>query len=387
MTLAIDGAGVYHAAVATVVDTSGQYMVVYARCPGNCNVGSSWSAVALLPGGVGEPPTIALTADGRPRIAYYVDITAQPGPHYLECDASCLSPRNWRDVRLSNHFAVSVVPRPRLPFAVSAGGSAAFAYDDGTGLQLFLCTSNCGNGASWTQGTIATVYIVPESLAFGSDQSLQIATRQRATNTETLLFLDCPSNCTSPQSWSGVNLWTATGETQALIVRTAQGGTRLALYSDNPTTSDPQRVFVWIACDGQCGVPANWKPPLLPPLAPAAADIGYSLALDGSGNPVLAYASLTSSAISRCTGDCTTTSGIWSTVPGLTSDDLDAAFPVLPPASCVSGAWQFYTGPALALGAGGKPQVALTASSKAFGGQCGTGSASIETDSFLFSPP
>ena len=41
-----------------------------------------------------------------------------------------------------------------------------------------------------------------------------------------------------------------------------------------------------------------------------------------------------------------------------------------------------YTGPALAL-AGDKPIVALTAGSKGFGGQCGTGSSFIDTNSFL----
>jgi len=46
-----------------------------------------------------------------------------------------------------------------------------------------------------------------------------------------------------------------------------------------------------------------------------------------------------------------------------------------------------YTGPALALAAGDKPIVALTAGSKAFGGQCGTGSTFIETNSFLSLPP
>jgi len=44
-----------------------------------------------------------------------------------------------------------------------------------------------------------------------------------------------------------------------------------------------------------------------------------------------------------------------------------------------------YTGPALTLAAD-KPMVAMTAASKAFGGQCGNGSTAIETNSFVLLP-
>jgi hypothetical protein len=386
MTVAMDAAGVLHAA-ASARDASGKYLAVYARCAARCAEPGSWSAVALAETSTGHVPTIALTQDGRPRIAYYVAVGTLPGSHYLECDSGCLTAPSWKDVRLSSNFAVTPFPRPGLPFAVSPGGAAAFAYDDGTGLQLFLCKSACGSGASWAQGTIAGVFIVPESLAFGSDQNLQIVARQRVQEVETLVFLDCSADCTMAASWDGVvGLWRANGVIEALLARTAQGGSRIAVYADDPNTPKVERVFGFLACDGQCRMPASWKAPLLLPIAPGAAEVGYALALDSGGRPVLAYADLASSAISRCMGDCTTTAGLWTAMPGLADTDLNRAFPVTVPASCISGSWGMYTGPALTLTAD-KPIVAVTAGSKGFGGQCGSGSTYIETGSFLALPP
>jgi hypothetical protein len=386
MTMATDAGGTIHVAASTIVDASGKYMAVYAKCSGQCTNPASWSSVTLAEVSTGHVPTIALTQDGRPRITYYVATGSLPGLHYLECDASCLNAGSWKDVRLANTLSTNPFPRPRLPFAVSPGGRAAFSYDDGSGLQLLYCTSNCGSGASWTAGMIAGVFIVPESLAFGSDQSLQLVARQRTVDKESLMFLDCSSDCTSAASWNGVTgLWQATGEIQALLARTAQGGSRIAAYADNPATSQTERVFVYLACDASCQMPASWKPVLLPPIAPDAASVGYALTLDGTGNPVLAYASDSASAVTRCTGDCTTTAGMWQTTAGLGAVNLNASFPITVPASCVSASWSFYTGPALTL-AGGKALTALTASSKAFGGQCGTGSTAIETNSFVVFP-
>jgi hypothetical protein len=182
-------------------------------------------------------------------------------------------------------------------------------------------------------------------------------------------------------------LWHATGEIEALLARTTQGGSRIAVYADDPTTPGTERIFAYLVCDGQCRTVAGWKPPLLLPIAPDAAGVGYALALDGGGRPVLAYADIGSSAVSRCTGDCSTTAGLWDTARGLGAADLDAAFPVTVPASCISGSWSMYTGPALALGPGDKPIVTLTAAFKAFGGQCGTGSSAIDTSSFVAFPP
>jgi hypothetical protein len=388
MTIATDGTGAIHVAALAVIDASGKYGVVYARCAGQCAQAGSWTPVALAEASTGHVPTIAVTQDGRPRIAYYVATGPTPGLHYLQCDSSCGSGASWKDVRLADHLSTTPFPRPHLPFAVSPGGSAAFTFDDGTGLQIFLCRSGCGEPPSWMRATIGPTFLVPESLVFASDQGLQLVGRQRMLDTESLVFLDCGADCTAAASWDGVvGLWRANGEIQAELGRTAQGGSRIVIYVDDPNTPTTERVFGLLACDGQCRMPASWKTPLLLPIPSGAADVGYALALDSGGRPVVASAKLDTSALTRCTGDCTTTAGLWQTVAGLGTSDLNAAYPVTVPISCISGSWSLYTGPALALAPGDKPIVALTAGSKAFGGQCGSGSTHIDTVSFLAVPP
>ena len=125
MTMAADLQGALHAAALVMVEPSGTWSAVYARCTDECALATSWSAVGVAEAGVGHVPTIALTNDGKPRIAYYVSTGPSPGLHYAECDSDCLAASNWHDVWLADALSVNPAPRPRLPFAVSAAGGAA----------------------------------------------------------------------------------------------------------------------------------------------------------------------------------------------------------------------------------------------------------------------
>jgi hypothetical protein len=380
MTMATDAAGALHAA-ALVLGANGNWVAVYAFCTDACATAASWSYVGLAEAAVGHVPTIALTGDGRPRIAY-VSTGPSPGPHYAECDSDCLASSSWRQVSLSEGLLTSPVPRPRLPIAVSAAGAAAYVYDDVTGLQLLWCPSSCGAGAAWTRTQIGVPYTVAESLAFGPDESLQVVARQRQQDIETLLFLECLAGCSSVTSWSGFpGLWQATGEIVAQLVRTESGGSRIAVYADNPLTAATERVFSYLGCDTACAQRSSWLPPLLLPIAPDSASVGFAMVLDATGNPLLAFAGDTGSAITRCAGECTSPAGRWDTQRGLSAQDLDAGFPITPPASCEWAGWSFQTGPALTL-LDGRPVIGLTASAGAYGGQCATqalGTASFAT--------
>jgi hypothetical protein len=114
--------------------------------------------------------------------------------------------------------------------------------------------------------------------------------------------------------------------------------------------------------------------------------VGFSLALNSSGLPTVAYLGDSASGYLSCTGDCTATSGTWQAVVGVSAGDLNQLFPATVPASCTSALWGIYTGPALALDASGKPAIAVTAQARGLGGQCGTGSAAATTDTFLSLP-
>src|SRR5439155_789533 len=95
------------------------------------------------------------------------------------------------------------VANPRMPFAVSGEGAAAFAYDDGFGMYVWVCNSRCAARNSWARVTLADVYSYAEAVAFGSGQSLQVIGRQAVRNStnETMVWFDCPGHCTAGSRW------------------------------------------------------------------------------------------------------------------------------------------------------------------------------------------
>jgi len=387
MTIAVDAAGAIHVATATLVQ--GTYGVAYGRCAGQCDRGASWTFVVLpLESDTSHVPTVALTSNGRPRIAYASDLGAAPGYHYLECDAGCEQPANWHDVRLTmGDPGASPAPRPSLPFAVSPGGAAAFAYDDGFGMYAWTCKASCAVGTSWTRVTLADVYIYAESIAFASDSSLQVVARHAVRDTEGLLWLDCNGDCAVAANWTGLdNVVTTQGMLQAVLARTSQGGTRILFYGDNPGTSAPDKGFGWLACDSNCRTASNWTLPLQLGIPANFASVGFSMVLDAGGRPAVAILADTTSSFARCTGDCTGAAGVWTLTAAVSVSNLNAGFAPAVPASCTSASWGMYVGPSVALDSASRPIMALTANAKGFGGACGTGSAATMTDSFLALP-
>ena len=386
-TIAIDSSGTIHVAAAAIVQ--GNYVVVYARCASQCSQAASWTFLALpLESSTSYVPTIALTANGRPRIAYASDLGSAPGFHYLQCDTGCDQVANWSDVRLTmGDPGANPVPRPSMPFAVSPGGAAAFVYEDGFGMYAWFCPASCAQGASWTRVTLADVYVYPEAAAFASDQSLQIVARHGIQNDESLLWLDCSGDCSAIASWAQVDgLWQVHGQLREAIARTSTGGTRIVFYGDDPSTAAVENVFGYLVCESNCRAPASWKPPLLLGIPPGAGDVGFGLALDSGAHPTIAILGGTASSLARCSGDCTGAAGTWQLTASVGTSTLNGGFTPTVPAGCTSASWGMYVGPSLALAANGNPAMAITAQAKAFGGTCGTGSAATVTSSFLLLP-
>jgi hypothetical protein len=389
MTVAVDRTGVIHVAAAASV--AGTNTVVYGRCAAQCDQASSWQMIPLAPGAsVSHVPTILVTEDARPRILYAVsaDVAASPGYYYLECDAGCDQNTGWHSVQLTNDDpAPNAVWSSRMPFAVSEDGAAAFAYHDGFNMYLWVCTSRCGAGTSWTRVTIADAYVYAEAVAFAPGQSLVVIGRHAVRDNETMVWFDCPSKCTSRENWAGLDpLWTTRGAQTVALAPTAKGGARILVYGDDPNTAVGSRVFAYLSCDTRCRNLASWNPPVAPPLAPDSASIGFALAEDDSGGTVVATVGDAGSSLARCLRDCASLAGQWQKAPGVGVPDLESRLPPTVPAGCLSATWGMYGGPSLTIDPHGTPLVAFTAYVKAFGGDCGTGSRATRSDSFLYTP-
>jgi hypothetical protein len=390
MTVAVDRTGVIHVAAAASV--AGTNTVVYGRCVAQCDQASSWQMIPLAPGAsVSHVPTILVTEDARPRILYAVsaDVAASPGYYYLECDAGCDQKTSWHSVQLTDDDpAPNAVWSSRMPFAVSEDGAAAFAYHDGFNMYLWVCSSRCAAGTSWTRVTIADAYVYAEAVAFASAQSLVVIGRHAVRDNETMVWFDCPSKCTSRENWAGLDqLWTTRGAQTMALAPTAKGGARILVYGDDPRTAASARTFAFLSCDTHCRNAASWKPPVAPPLAPDSANVGFALAVNDSGETVVATVSDAASALARCSQDCAGRTGQWQFAPGVGVDDLNTRLPPTVPAGCLGASWGMYAGPGLALDLHGTPFVAFTAYAKGFNGDCGSGSAATTSDSFLYAPP
>jgi hypothetical protein len=401
MTMAVDSGGVLHVAASALV--SGSYAVVYAECAGACDTGASWKVQPIQ----AQPtaslvPTIGVTQDGRPRILYASDSPA--GYIYLECNANCAGGGAWSAVQLSSgQPEPSPVPPPRLPFAVSPGGRVAFPRVTTSSdplnniLVVQYCASGCSDGNSWSTVTVGPGNNTsPRSIAFGSDESLALVASLPVQQKYELSLFDCTGDCSAQPNWSELDgLWTARDDLDRIlaeVARTPSGQTRLVVRAHDPTdTTSPEssvgNVIAYRGCDSACGTGSNWTTPILVP-APAGSDsdIGFALALDGAGRPTIAFATGTTSGYARCTGDCTGTSGLWSLSADVNAMYLDAAYPETVPATCTGDAWLLWMGPALALDGQARPILAVTAQVYGVGGQCGSGSSAITTDSFFSLP-
>jgi hypothetical protein len=386
MTVAVDSTGVIHVAAASV-EGKATPNLRYGRCAGRCDQASSWQIVPLPSvADVHHVPTIALTDDDRPRILFASDLAGSAGYYYLECDSACDQVGSWHSVRLTKETPeANGVTNPRMPFAVSGEGAAAFAYDDGFGMYVWVCNSRCTAGNSWTLMKLADIYFYAEAVAFGSGQSLQVIGRHAVRDSETMVLFDCPGRCTSGSSWGHLDrLWTTQGEQTMALARTAKGVTRILVYGDDPNTAANARTFAFLSCDARCRNMASWKPAVAPPLAPDSANVGFAVAVDDNGGTVVATVSDTASTLARCARDC---AGQWEVAPGVDVPYLNAGLPPTVPAGCLGASWGMYAGPGLALDPHGTPFVAFTAYAKGFGGECGTGSQATTSDSFLYALP
>jgi hypothetical protein len=112
--------------------------------------------------------------------------------------------------------------------------------------------------------------------------------------------------------------------------------------------------------------------------------VGFALAVDDSGETVVATVSDTASTLARCARDCAALSGTWQVTPVVDVPYLNTTLPPPVPPNCLGASWGMYVGPGLALDAHGTPFVAFTAYAKVFGGECGTGSLATTSDSFLY---
>ncbi|HEX7021673.1 MAG TPA: hypothetical protein VF171_02375, partial [Trueperaceae bacterium] len=177
----------------------------------------------------------------------------------------------------------------------------------------------------------------------------------------------CDGGCDAGANWQVVPLLSMDFGSNGpfSLALTAEGGPRLVFYDGNSL------AYVW--CDADCTDPANWGGAQTG-LPQYSGQSGVDLALDASGNPVLAYSgasdtvSVDSANVAACTSACQTSTASWTSEVIETYQDINTS----PPDPCLTGKsyWQLGQAPSLALDDAGVAHVSYATFS---GGTCPAG--------------
>lgn len=296
----------------------------YAACDQNCTAGNQWNFTYLTTtSGMASAPmeevdapqrSFALDPQGRPRFVY-LDNTApnHRGTFYAYCDEQCLDRAFWFETKisLSNDPFYEHYYYPSLAFTNQGqprvvGDGLYLLQGQPLGIYYLACDSNCDDSSNWQRvrlfdrGSGANVSWDLEMngssprLAFYEGAQLGGAG-------DTLYYTWCNSDCLNGDSWQGINLGLAQSDGQHPDLELdTQARPRLAYALYNAGGLG----YSW--CTGNCeSAGGAWQhqtvetranlytvwPVAYPPHCSGGLWDGLmpSLALDGAGNPRIAY--------------------------------------------------------------------------------------------------
>jgi hypothetical protein len=276
---AVDGQGrahfVYYDAGSSIDDP--HWGMFYTYCASGCTAPANWQEVRLLDDSFASDFALTLSPAGQPRLAYttydsanYVHFLA-----YAECNASCGLLANWSGSLLAQTVSASVMDDPVFALRTDSNGRPRMALYTGTGvggdlppnrlLYLGCDAADCGSAADWwalDPGFTDTHGAGGVDLALDGQNRPRIAYHAPLAAGFGLYYAWCNAACaTSAQGWQNLEIEPSEQVNQELPIPPAAG----------------------------CPFP-QCNPPV-PACTVSFWDTGVraSLALDGAGNPRLAY--------------------------------------------------------------------------------------------------
>ncbi len=292
----------------------------YAACDDSCTNPANWKLINVAYHDVVDMNLwdygqnyFTLDPQGRPRFIYFDNQGSQHwGSYYVFCDSSCTNPNNWFEARLDQggDDNYELFTYPSLAFTAS-GQPRVVSYIStpfGPSAVYYLqCNSNCDNSDNWQRvplfdrGSGHAFWV----LRLDSAGRPRLAFYQGAFNNgagEKLYYIWCNGSCLEQGNWDGIDLELNQGMGQhpdllidpnnrPHLVFQITGTIGLAYTHCTANCQSSNGVWEAVVAESSEDLDADF--PITPPIGCLASYWygGYrpSLALDGAGNPRIAY--------------------------------------------------------------------------------------------------
>jgi hypothetical protein len=200
------------------------YGTFYMSCEAGCTDRANWTETDIARHSdydteIFDSPALALTADGRPRVAGRVfalpgpgETEAKEGLYFLSCDANCTETPSWTRTWVIDAGSGSY-PSPTWDLAIDPQGRPRIAFFAGDGMEqadlshtliyLWCDEADCLTDAAWN-GTV----VVGEGNGEGASLALDAEGQPRLaflTASSELGYAWCDEGCETPDG-----AWTAT---------------------------------------------------------------------------------------------------------------------------------------------------------------------------------
>lgn len=243
----------------------------YARCVGDCGVGSNWVTTTIGQADFIGSPRLVVGSDNRVHVLYDATTNRVDALNYATCAANCAQPASWTTTNLASLVGGGwVSPGRGAPLAIDSQNRLSFTVDrkiyTNGGLTLVTCGAGCTNVASWQSGTIRATGTRTALAARGTTLHQLVDNAGTSGGGNRLAYRTCSSDCTQAANWQELpDIFVYDGAMPLSIAVTAQGGVRLAYNQGVSASTEPanikaqdNRLLIW-SCDSNCLQQASWS--------------------------------------------------------------------------------------------------------------------------------
>ncbi|HKU39975.1 MAG TPA: hypothetical protein VJR89_17565, partial [Polyangiales bacterium] len=338
----------------------------YAYCASNCNDAKSFQVVQLHTEGTVGDASLALTADGAPRVLLPTYLRV----YFAQCDKACGAAENWQIGVIAEHQSEREVTGQAL--ALDSKGRPRFIMHTylaylGIGQRephtyYAQCDSGCTAAANWRIDTIQDQIFYRSTLRFDAQDRAHLTTVavDLDKSSRLIAYLTCASGCTTEGDWHGIGLIPAfendIEEIRASLAMslTSRGGPRVLALGQR---EGGKRGLFYFECDERCDED-HWRATLMSEHEELGA--GVDIALDAKDHPRFTFTLDDNIGLYACdAADCTIENSPWKLTKVEYAGEVPADSIILWP-NCTIDAWLLHD-PSLALAPDGSVRVAYQA--------------------------